>query len=326
MSVLQSKVTHYSAQLGEAHDKEPVVVAGIVVRVRPYQTRAGKPMGFVTLEDIQGNIELVLFPRTWEKYSSLFDVDKVLSVEGKVDAQSGDPKILVDKVAVETPGTAAETSGMGKLAPAARPEPPKETPAAEDEGLDWPDAAVSPDEPPDWMDSGTPPDPADWELNASPPDEPTDAGLPPEVDQHAAVEVRQFSAPVAEVTVEQQAQAAAAQNGTMRAAESGAAFILAPFMVPVKTSPGQQDQPRMLTIDVRSSGDKKRDVLRLRCIYGVLVSNPGQDHFAFHIFEGGRGYLLEFPNETSGVTPELWERLAKLAGKENLHLDPIQVQ
>ena len=35
--------------------------------VRPYTTKTGKPMGFVTIEDIQGNIELVLFPKTWTK-------------------------------------------------------------------------------------------------------------------------------------------------------------------------------------------------------------------------------------------------------------------
>ena len=58
-------------------------------------------MGFVTLEDVQGNIELVVFPRTWDKYWEVFEVDNVVLVDGKVDAQSGDPKVLVDSVTTD---------------------------------------------------------------------------------------------------------------------------------------------------------------------------------------------------------------------------------
>ena len=58
-------------------------------------------MGFVTLEDVQGNIELVVFPRTWDKYWEAFEVDSVVLVDGKVDAQGGDPKVLVDKVTTD---------------------------------------------------------------------------------------------------------------------------------------------------------------------------------------------------------------------------------
>ena len=47
--------------------EEKVRVAGLITVVRPYTTKTGKPMGFVTIEDIQGNIELVLFPKTWDK-------------------------------------------------------------------------------------------------------------------------------------------------------------------------------------------------------------------------------------------------------------------
>jgi len=74
----------------------------MVVRYRHHQTKEGKPMGFATLEDIQGNLELVLFPKTWENYGKLIQLDAVLTVWGRVDNQNGDPKILVDRIAVET--------------------------------------------------------------------------------------------------------------------------------------------------------------------------------------------------------------------------------
>ncbi len=101
MDALTQVVTHFSGQLAEAAPGEKVRVAGIVTRVRPHTTKTGKNMGFVTLEDVQGNIELVVFPKTWDKTWELFEVDRVLLVDGKIDAQSGDPKVLVDSVSAD---------------------------------------------------------------------------------------------------------------------------------------------------------------------------------------------------------------------------------
>ena len=121
LTALRRKVTHFSGQLGEVSKKDKIVVAGMVTRFRTHQTKDGKAMGFVTLEDIQGNLELVLFPRTWERSSRIIDVDKVLSVEGRVDAEGGDPKILVDNLSEITP---AELAVYAQAEPAAVPTGP----------------------------------------------------------------------------------------------------------------------------------------------------------------------------------------------------------
>jgi DNA polymerase-3 subunit alpha len=82
----------------------------------------------------------------------------------------------------------------------------------------------------------------------------------------------------------------------------------------------------MLTVVLRSTGDKTRDVLRLRRIHGIITSYPGQDRFAIQIFERGRGYQVEFPNFTAGICAELLGRLNALAGLENVHLERITFQ
>ncbi len=92
------RVTHFSYQLGEAGENEIVTVAGMVDRFRQHTTKNGKAMGFATLEDIYGKIDLVIFPRTWEQYSHLIEIDSVLQVEGRVDTGQGDPKVLVNKI------------------------------------------------------------------------------------------------------------------------------------------------------------------------------------------------------------------------------------
>ena len=96
---LRGIVSHYSGTLSKARDGRNVVVAGIVSRVRPYVTKKNDPMGFVTLEDNQGPIDCVVFPRSWKKYRELLKEDSVVVVSGKVDNKRDDtPKVLVDNV------------------------------------------------------------------------------------------------------------------------------------------------------------------------------------------------------------------------------------
>ena len=55
-------------------------------------------MAFATIEDIQGLIDLVIFPNTWKKYGELVRFDEIIYVRGKADANGGDAKVLVDQV------------------------------------------------------------------------------------------------------------------------------------------------------------------------------------------------------------------------------------
>ncbi len=98
LKVLKQKTSHSSSELSDAANREKVIVAGMVSRFRPHLTKDGKNMGFVTLEDIEGNIELVVFPRTWEQYYGLVQVDKVISASGRIDATGAEPKVLVDNM------------------------------------------------------------------------------------------------------------------------------------------------------------------------------------------------------------------------------------
>ncbi len=100
-------VTHFSGQLNEAQHEEKIRVAGLVTNVRPYMTKTNKAMGFVTIEDIQGNIELVLFPRTWEKNREQLSIGQIIIVEGKADTSSTPPKVLVDSIRTEIKVTEA---------------------------------------------------------------------------------------------------------------------------------------------------------------------------------------------------------------------------
>lgn len=80
---------------------------------------------------------------------------------------------------------------------------------------------------------------------------------------------------------------------------------------------------KILTLHIHSSGDSARDMLRIRRLYGMLISYPGDDRFTFYLTENKRGHLLEFPEESTGITDELTSRLGDIVGVENMRVEQI---
>ena len=97
---LSGVVTHASVDLTEEVNGQKVTVAGVVVRCTEILTRRGEPMLFATLEDLQGEIEIVVFPRVFRGTKELWAEDKVLVVSGTAqwNADEGEAKILCDHV------------------------------------------------------------------------------------------------------------------------------------------------------------------------------------------------------------------------------------
>jgi DNA polymerase-3 subunit alpha len=136
METLTQVVTHFSAELGETEHGQAVTVAGEVSHLRPYQTRTGKTMGFVTLEDLQGSIELVVFNRVWSDVSRWLTAGSIVLVRGKVDSERGDPKVLADEIT-------REFTMVTPARPASVPEEPAEEAWAPEELAEvWPETDV----------------------------------------------------------------------------------------------------------------------------------------------------------------------------------------
>ena len=58
-------------------------------------TRTGKPMAFVTLEDLVGTVEVIVFRKDYEKYRSLLDEEKKVFIKGHVNAEDDRQSMLV---------------------------------------------------------------------------------------------------------------------------------------------------------------------------------------------------------------------------------------
>ncbi|RLC79176.1 MAG: DNA polymerase III subunit alpha, partial [Chloroflexi bacterium] len=98
MPALSEAITHFCGQINEELDGQKVTIAGMVTNVREITTKRGEPMAFAQVEDIQGSIEVVIFPRVYRKTAELWDEERILIIKGRVDMRNGRPAIICDSV------------------------------------------------------------------------------------------------------------------------------------------------------------------------------------------------------------------------------------
>jgi hypothetical protein len=92
-------VSAYSTDLrDETLDGQRVVVAGIVTGRRTVITKAKAAMAIVTMEDLQGSIEVVVFPRLFEQTGPTWRDGAILLVAGRIDHKGEEISLLADLV------------------------------------------------------------------------------------------------------------------------------------------------------------------------------------------------------------------------------------
>ena len=116
MSRISNQLSHLSNSLNEAEDQSDVVVGGVVKKMRPLITKTNKNMCFATIEDNFGEIELVLFPRIWERSGDAVEIGNLLVIKGKVEHKENGETVKVDslqKVEMEDGGTSEKSRNKG---------------------------------------------------------------------------------------------------------------------------------------------------------------------------------------------------------------------
>jgi len=88
-----------SEEHGQEYDGVQVSMAGILTMCKGKITKKGAMMGIFELEDLTGQIEGLVFPKTYERYVPFLSVDEMVIIEGKLSfREEEDPKIMVDSV------------------------------------------------------------------------------------------------------------------------------------------------------------------------------------------------------------------------------------
>jgi len=118
---IRKNVTHFSYEFdvseegqmneGKLADNQFVRIAGIVADVKTISTKNNRLMAFVTVEDLYGQVEVVVFPNVYEEYARFLVPDSQIWVEGRINLKEDEQaKILANQIKPMVPDKYAGTS------------------------------------------------------------------------------------------------------------------------------------------------------------------------------------------------------------------------
>lgn len=249
---LSDTITCFCGEINEAMHGKTVVVAGVVDWVRHHLTKKGDPMAFVHLEDIQGSITVVVFPRTFAATRDLWQEDRILIVRGKVDAERREPQILCESVQDHVVIARASEAEPSHVANSTGRYAPQNT-------TQYKPAAHT---------------------------------ITPRT-QEVTGEIREKTTP------EENTSPLPQQSQQQTAAQPSSCH---------------------LNITITQTGDQAQDKNRVLQIYKLLQRSHGRDRFTFYVVNGRQRVQIDFPNATTGFTPELSQSLTTMLGQDSLQV------
>jgi len=96
---LLEKFTNANAlTIGEVSDKAAVRIGGTISSIKTIRTKQGDPMAFVNIEDMNGAVEAVIFPKVYEAVSDFLVQDFPVLIQGEAQKDEKGVKLLAESV------------------------------------------------------------------------------------------------------------------------------------------------------------------------------------------------------------------------------------
>ena len=81
-------------------DRSNVILAGVINRIRKKSTKNGNLMAFINLEDLEGSIEAIIFPKVFDKSKDIILKDAIVVIEGSLDSAEGKVKLIAKNISL----------------------------------------------------------------------------------------------------------------------------------------------------------------------------------------------------------------------------------
>jgi DNA polymerase-3 subunit alpha len=126
---LRARVDCSIAQLAGKPDGAWVTVGGIVVACKKIRTKSGNQMMFATLDDVEGQVEMLVFKADQSESAEVIQPDAIVLVRGRIDHKDrGETKLVVQEAQRFEPDEAEIAKAATLAPPAATPSGPFEVP------------------------------------------------------------------------------------------------------------------------------------------------------------------------------------------------------
>ena len=95
---LRRLATVDTQQLAQAHDGQEILIGGVINNLKEINTKKGDRMAFVTLEDLSGVVEVIVFSDLYKNASLLLKGEEPVVIKGRVDAGEESVKLIASEV------------------------------------------------------------------------------------------------------------------------------------------------------------------------------------------------------------------------------------
>lgn len=84
--------------LWDRDDRSQATIAGVIGSINRRYTRKGDPMVYFSVEDLQGSVEAVAFPKTVAEHGPMIREDAIVVMRGRIDHRGDDVKFIVHTI------------------------------------------------------------------------------------------------------------------------------------------------------------------------------------------------------------------------------------
>ncbi len=329
---LKNIVTARTGELDSAWNGKGITLAGMVAGMRTLNTKKGQPMAFVTLEDLDGKVDLVMFPRVWAAHRDEVQVNQIIVVRGTVQAEGESISILANSV--QTRLTVAQDAAQARRTPMPPDDydfwPPPDDfgymPETNDEH-GRPARAAEPASAYMTDDAGSVPPPADDEddylayesADEDTPTRPDPAAVaeaqepppPPVVEMPGRVASDELRTANGADGLPAAVEREAAGDGGRTTIEDGTMMT----HVTATTEPFDEAETtadefaKMLVVEIRASGNWKE-----ACRQSIKLAGRYEGNAILRLQLAGQDLVMDFPNHRTANDLQLIEELERVPG------------
>jgi len=98
IETLQRLATTNTQRIREVADGQEIVIGGVVSTLKEINTKKGDRMAFVTLEDLNGVVEVIIFSELYKSSTLLLKSEDPVFIRGRVDAGEESIKVIATEV------------------------------------------------------------------------------------------------------------------------------------------------------------------------------------------------------------------------------------
>ena len=97
--ILKTFSTLNTARLKEGAENQSISIGGIITKLKNTVTKkSNEKMAITMLEDLDGTVEVLVFPKTYENYGKYVRKDAIVFVKGRLSLREERPKIIADEI------------------------------------------------------------------------------------------------------------------------------------------------------------------------------------------------------------------------------------